>query len=124
MNFVNLLDLRPGRAIKGFGIMLLLISGLTWFSQIQFILPVISVLVLYIKGEMKEFYMLGDTGANLLGGILGFYGVLALTPIAKGCLLIALLFLQLFAEYHSLSAIIAEHPLLKKMDMLGRKQEE
>ena len=43
--------------------------------------------MLYIKGEMKELYMLGDAGASLLGGILGFYWVSFLNTILKGIIL-------------------------------------
>jgi UDP-GlcNAc:undecaprenyl-phosphate GlcNAc-1-phosphate transferase len=90
----------------------------------QYVMPIITVLMFYIRGEMEEVYMLGDIGSNLLGGILGFYGVLVLTPAIKGILLFLLLFLHLFTEFHSLSASIENIPLLKKIDMLGRKQEE
>ena len=96
---------------------------LSSFSEVQFILPPLMVLMFYTKGEMNENYMLGDTGANLLGGILGFYGVVTLAPIIKMLLLILLISLHIFAELHSLSKTIARMPLLKKIDMLGRRQE-
>lgn len=124
VNTINLLDLKPGRAIKGFAATLLFIAIFAGFAQIHFILPVATVLVFYTKGEMEEIYMLGDTGSNLLGGILGFYGVLVLTITAKGILLAMLLFIHLFAEFCSLSTLIEGVPLLKKIDMLGRKQGE
>lgn len=123
MNLINLLDLRPGRAIKSFGFFIGLFTVLSSFSEVQFILPPLMVLMFYTKGEMNENYMLGDTGANLLGGILGFYGVVTLAPIIKMLLLILLISLHIFAELHSLSKTIARMPLLKKIDMLGRRQE-
>jgi UDP-GlcNAc:undecaprenyl-phosphate GlcNAc-1-phosphate transferase len=124
VNTVNLMDLRPGRAIKSFAVIVFLIAVFSGFSQMQYVMPIITVLMFYIRGEMEEVYMLGDIGSNLLGGILGFYGVLVLTPAIKGILLFLLLFLHLFTEFHSLSASIENIPLLKKIDMLGRKQEE
>ena len=124
VNFINLLDLRPGRAIKSFVIIIILITVSTCFSEIQYILPALTVLIFYTRGEMREIYMLGDTGANLLGGILGFYVVLTLRPVIKGLLLVLFLSLHIFAEFHSLSKKIEEIPFLKKIDMLGRKQSE
>ncbi len=122
MNLINMLDLRPGRAIKSFAFLIILFAIVSSFSKIQFILPPLTVLVFYSRGEMQEIYMLGDTGANLLGGILGYYGVVTLTPITKMLLLFLLISLHIFAEFHSLSKTIDCIPLLKKIDMLGRKQ--
>ena len=122
MNFINLLDLRPGRAIKSFGFLIMSYAVVSFFSDIQFILPALIVLIFYTRGEMQEKYMLGDTGANLLGGILGFYGVIVLKPIIKMLLLILLISIHIFAEFHSLSKTIEDVPLLRKIDMLGRKQ--
>ena len=122
MNAINLLDLRPGRASKGFGVLLFLIALAAGFTELHFIIPVVTVLVLYLSGELKEQYMLGDTGANLLGGILGFYGVVVLQPIAKGFLFVSLLTFQFFAEFYSLSGFIEQVPWLKRLDMLGRRQ--
>jgi UDP-GlcNAc:undecaprenyl-phosphate GlcNAc-1-phosphate transferase len=124
VNFINLLDLRPGRAIKGFGFMIILMTVLRGFSEIQYILPVLTALVFYARGEMREIYMLGDTGANLIGGILGFYVILTLTPVMKGMLFVLFLSLHIFAEFHSLSKKIEGIPILRKIDMLGRKQSE
>jgi UDP-N-acetylmuramyl pentapeptide phosphotransferase/UDP-N-acetylglucosamine-1-phosphate transferase len=124
VNLINLLDLRPGRAIKGFGLLLILTETFSRFSHIHFVLPVITLLVLYIKGEMKELYMLGDAGASLLGGILGFYWVSFLNTILKGIILIFIILLHLFAEFHSLSYYIEKYPFFKKIDALGRKYDD
>ena len=70
VNFINLLDLRPGRAIKGFTVLVLFISLFSNFRSLWIILPIFSGLSIYIKDEMNERCMLGDTGSNLLGGYL------------------------------------------------------
>jgi len=124
VNLINLLDLRPGRAIKGFVLFLALTGILTRFTEIHFIIPVLTVLALYINGEMKEVYMLGDAGANLLGGILGYYWTSILSTTFKGLTLLLLIFLHIFTEFFSLSKVIERNPLLKKIDMLGRKYNE
>jgi UDP-GlcNAc:undecaprenyl-phosphate GlcNAc-1-phosphate transferase len=121
VNMINLLDLRPGRAIKGFLFLLLFIIPAAGLVEIWALLPAVTALLLYLGGEMKEVYMLGDTGANLLGGILGFYGVIALPVHAKIVLLILLASLHLLAEFQSLSKWIEAVPVLRKIDMLWRK---
>ena len=122
VNTINLLDLRPGRAIKGFGLLSLIIAVMSQFDQIQSVFPTVIVLLLYIGGELEESYMLGDTGANLLGGILGFYGVIVLQPIAKGILLTLLFSMHFLSEFVSISKLIEQTPWLYRLDMLGREK--
>ncbi|HHY82050.1 MAG TPA: hypothetical protein GX505_05140 [Clostridiales bacterium] len=122
VNFINLLDLRPGRAVKVFSFFTLAAAVLTGFLDAYLLLPVAVVLALYIGGELEEQYMLGDAGSNLLGGIMGYYGVAALSLHAKGILVVFLILMHILSEYKSISKIIDEVPLLKKIDMLGRKR--
>jgi UDP-GlcNAc:undecaprenyl-phosphate GlcNAc-1-phosphate transferase len=124
VNLINLLDLRPGRAIKGFGIVIIFMAAGAGFSELHFILPPAIALLLYTGGEMREVYMMGDTGANMLGGILGFYGVLVLSLPVKLLVLVCLGVLHIFAELYSLSGLIDKISFLKKLDMLGRNNEE
>ena len=121
INLINLLDLRPGRAIKGFSTLLFLIAISSGFKEIWIVLPMITSLCCYLKGEMEERYMLGDTGANLIGGILGFYAVITLPMQGKLILTIFLITIQLFAEFYSLSRWIDTIPLLRKIDQFGKK---
>ena len=121
VNLVNLLDLRPGRAIKGFLFVLFLVMLVSGFTEVWAVLPVVSALVFYLKGEMKETYMLGDTGANLLGGILGFYQTIRLPLEGKIILTLFLALLHILAEFQSFSKWIDAVPILRKIDMLGRK---
>lgn len=120
VNTINLLDLRPGRAIKGFGSLLIITAAVSKFTQIQYILPTVIVLLMYTDGELKETYMLGDTGSNLLGGVLGFYGVIGLQAVFKWIMLAMLLSLHVLSEFVSISKIIEMTPWLDRLDMLGR----
>jgi UDP-N-acetylmuramyl pentapeptide phosphotransferase/UDP-N-acetylglucosamine-1-phosphate transferase len=76
----------------------------------------------YLEGEMEEAYMLGDTGANLLGGILGFYEVIGLPVKGKIILTIFLVALHVLAEFQSFSKWIDAVPILRAIDRLGRKK--
>ncbi|MFY9177697.1 MAG: hypothetical protein WBI74_06945 [Caldicoprobacterales bacterium] len=124
VNFINLLDLRPGRGIKGFILFTLFISVSSGLRSIWILLPIYSSLTIYTRGEMEEIYMLGDTGANLLGGVLGFYILKAAYPGVKYALFIILIFLHIIAEFKSLSNIIDSIPLLKYMDSFGQLKKE
>jgi UDP-N-acetylmuramyl pentapeptide phosphotransferase/UDP-N-acetylglucosamine-1-phosphate transferase len=63
--------------------------------------------------------MLGDTGANALGALLGI-AACALLPLAgQAVLAAALASLNLYAETHSLSALIRSYHLLDRLDRWG-----
>ena len=123
VNLVNLFDLRPGRAIKGFLFALVPVMLFAGFREMWSVLPVLVLLVFYLKGEMEEGYMLGDTGANLLGGILGFYEVIGLPTKGKIILTIFLVAFHVLAEFQSFSKWIDLIPILKAIDRLGQKKE-
>ena len=123
VNFINLLDLRPGRAIKGFTVLVLFISLFSNFRSLWIILPIFSGLSIYIKDEMNERYMLGDTGSNLLGGVLGLYILNVGRPWTKFGLYGILLILHFIAEFRSFSEIIDSSSILKRMDSLGQLKE-
>ncbi len=119
-NFLNLLDLRPARSIKAFiGISFLLI--MINISSIIYFLPFFIVLVFYLPYELQAKIMLGDSGANLLGAILGFNTIIIIdTLIIKFIVLLFLLFLNLLSEKYSYSSIIEKNFILSWIDRLGR----
>ncbi|MGB2710374.1 MAG: hypothetical protein WBC33_02575 [Conexibacter sp.] len=120
-NLFNLLDLRPGRSVKAFA---LLGGGLllgTWdvaplWALGAFAAPAI-VVGLY---DLRERSMLGDTGANLIGGLAGLWLVLALGTTGQAIALAVVLALTVYGEFHSLSALIERTPLLRQIDSIGR----
>jgi UDP-GlcNAc:undecaprenyl-phosphate GlcNAc-1-phosphate transferase len=132
-NLFNLLDLRPGRAVKAF---VLLGAGLAigggsvtfggneneiWgFSGPElFGLVTAPVLVLGFY-DLRERAMLGDTGANLVGGLAGLWMVLALGTTGQAIALAVVLALTVYGEFRSLSALIERTPLLRQIDSIGR----
>jgi UDP-N-acetylmuramyl pentapeptide phosphotransferase/UDP-N-acetylglucosamine-1-phosphate transferase len=129
-NAVNLLDLRPLRAIKGFGVYLGIVlalaallaparlPGLVWLA-----LPV-GALAAYVPIEARCRAMLGDTGANALGAAAGVAAVWGLPWTAQLVLVIALGGLHLFAERRSITAALAVHPWLDRLDRWGWEAKE
>jgi len=120
-NLFNLLDLRPGRAIKAF---VLLGAGLTAGSGE---LPVLWALGLFagpalVAGayDVRERAMLGDTGANLLGALAGLWMVLTLSTAGLEIALALLLLITVYGEFRSISALVEKTPGVRWLDSLGR----
>lgn len=110
-NLLNLLDLRPGRALKAgvVGAVALGVSG-----------PAGAALGL-LPADLRERSMLGDSGANAFGALLG--AALAGRLVSRSrrtTALGVLVALTAASEVVSYSAVIDATPLLRWADRLGR----
>ncbi|HEX5596517.1 MAG TPA: hypothetical protein VFX61_10955 [Micromonosporaceae bacterium] len=117
-NLVNLLDLRPGRALKAgllFGAPLLsgrhggLVAG-----------PVGAAAAL-LPADLDERVMLGDAGANAFGALLGVAAAARTGPVGRAGLFAALTALTAASEKVSFTEVIHRTPGLRELDELGRK---
>jgi UDP-N-acetylmuramyl pentapeptide phosphotransferase/UDP-N-acetylglucosamine-1-phosphate transferase len=119
-NVFNLLDLRPGRATKVF---VLLGAGLTIGAASVRPLWTLGLFVgpALIAGvyDLRERAMLGDTGANLLGGLAGLWIVLTLSTLGQALALALLVVVTVYGELRSISALIEKVPLLRGIDSWG-----
>jgi len=120
-NLWNLLDLRPGRAVKALA---LLGAGLTlgaWDARPAAALGLLlgPVLVLGVW-DVSERAMLGDTGANLMGALAGLWIVLALGATGQLVALALILAVTVYGEFRSISALIERTPVLRTLDSIGR----
>ena len=106
-NLVNLLDLRPGRALKAGGAAALVLRQPG---------PAAAALAL-LPGDLRERTMLGDAGANALGAVLGL-ALLRRAP--AGPALGALVVLTAASELVSYSRVIDAVPPLRWADRAGR----
>lgn len=106
-NFFNLLDTRPVRSAKVFFLISFVI--VIFFRDFALVLlPVWGILIVYLPWELNKKIMLGDTGAYLLGGILGIFSLFALSGKTIVFLNLILLIIHLFCERFSLNRIIEE----------------
>ncbi len=120
-NLFNLLDLRPGRASKAF---VLLGAGFTLgasdvrplWSLGLFAGPALVAGVY----DLRERAMLGDTGANLLGALAGWWLVLTLSDTGQEIALALLLLITVYGEFRSISALVEKTPGLRTLDSWGR----
>lgn len=122
-NTLNLFDLRPGRAVKVFlAASVLLIATFVWRTSEALPLMVLAIAaLLYIRFDLREVCMLGDTGANILGISLGFYCALLLGNYTKLTVLAVLVFINVISEKLSISDIINGSRLFSYLDNLGRE---
>ncbi|MGM0472069.1 MAG: glycosyl transferase family 4, partial [Bacillota bacterium] len=121
-NFVNLLDLRPGRAGKGFIIMGLITVVVGDILVRQLLLPLLLMVVILLPIDLHAEAMLGDSGANLLGAYLGLSLLFTGALIYKIILVMGLLLVHLYAERASLTELIAANRYLTYLDYWGREK--
>jgi UDP-N-acetylmuramyl pentapeptide phosphotransferase/UDP-N-acetylglucosamine-1-phosphate transferase len=120
-NLGNLLDRAPGRAIK-VGVLAwipIAIAAGTGAVGIA-IAPVMGAFVGLLGDDLRERLMLGDTGANVLGAVLGLAVVLEVGRGPRNVILIVLIVLNVAAELISFSKVIEKVPPLRALDQLGR----
>lgn len=123
-NLANLLDLRPGRALK---VLLVAavgtaigapegVAGVAWWLA--------GVCLAVLPFDLRERTMLGDAGANALGAV---GGVVLVARAGDGAvsasILMAVVAVTLLSEVVSYSRIIDRVPPLRWADRLGRLPE-
>lgn len=117
-NLLNLLDLRPGRAIKA-GLMIgapLLAGPAKGVAA-----GAMGAAGALLPEDLSERTMLGDSGANSLGALLGV-GIAAHSGRGrKIAVLSALVALTAASEKVSFTKVIAATPGLREIDMYGRR---
>ena len=119
-NLVNLLDLRPGRAIKGY----LLISIVLLFTLGEYtrnlLLLIFPNVIAYFNQDLKAKAMMGDTGSNVLGISIGILFVMGYPLKVRLIWLAFLIFIHILTEKYSLTKIIENNKFLNFIDKLGR----
>jgi UDP-GlcNAc:undecaprenyl-phosphate/decaprenyl-phosphate GlcNAc-1-phosphate transferase len=120
-NLFNLLDLRPGRSVKG---LVLLGVGLTLgatslrpLAAVGLFLAPVLVAGVY---DLREQALLGDTGSNVVGAIAGWWMLLAMGSAAELVALVIVAALTAYGEFRSMSTAIERTPVLRELDSLGR----
>lgn len=122
-NLFNIIDLRPGRAVKTFVIValaLIIAQGTDLLEGLGAYAGAILVVGIY---DLREQGMLGDTGANVVGAVAGLWLVNAITStgglVAAAVILAAI---TAYGEFRSISAFVERTPGLRHLDSVGRIQ--
>lgn len=117
-NLGNLLDLRPGRALKATVVAgLPLLPGAGGVSSAAAIGAAAGVIRPDLRGES----MLGDTGANAAGAVIGVAVVERLSWRGRLLTLAGLTALTLVSERISFTRVIESTPVLREIDQWGRR---
>ena len=118
-NLANLLDLRPGRALKAVVVVgVPLLPGAGGATSAAAVGAALGVIAPDLRGES----MLGDTGANAAGAILGVAAVERLGGHGRLAALLGLTALTLASERVSFTRVIESTPLLREVDRWGRRR--
>lgn len=122
-NMMNLLDLRPGRAVKGFLFFLLIVMAIA-MGKVDYMLlaPLLGAVLCYFPQDLKARAMMGDAGSNVLGLSLGYLVVTSLSLNVRLGFLVFLLAIHIYTEKFSLTKTIENNVLLKTIDQLGRSK--
>ena len=117
-NLLNLLDLRPGRALK-----VATASGPLLASSAAgsgLIAPVTGASAAALPDDLAGRSMMGDCGANALGAAIGCATVAAAPALVRRLLLGGVVGLTLLSEKVSFTEVIESTPWLRRLDELGR----
>ena len=117
----NLIDLRPGRAEKAAA---LAVAGLCAIAgsaaPLALVWPFAAVATAGVLLTLRERAMLGDSGASLIGAVVGVVCVTALGVAGTAIALAALIAISLYGEFRSIAKAIERVPLFDRLDSLGR----
>ncbi|GHG53660.1 hypothetical protein GCM10011331_19370 [Flavimobilis marinus] len=119
-NLLNLLDLRPGRALKaGSAVAAALVLGGPGVARGAGC-AVLGAAAAAAPADLAERDMLGDSGANALGAVLGAGLSTAPRPV-RLLALTGVVGLTLASERVSFSRVIEQTPALRRIDSWGRR---
>ncbi|WP_433318612.1 hypothetical protein [Micromonospora chersina] len=116
-NLVNLLDLRPGRALKSG---MLLGAPLATGPYGGIAAGAFGAAAGLVREDLDERVMLGDSGANALGALLGVSLAARTGPLGRAGVLAVLAALTAASEKVSFTQVIQRTPGLRHLDELGR----
>lgn len=114
-NLANLLDLRPGRALK-----VALAAAVPLLGGRAAAATTLGAGLLVLPEDLRGRTMLGDTGANALGAGIGVAAVQALPARGRWVLLAGITTLTLVSERVSFTRVIESTPVLREIDRWGR----
>lgn len=134
-NAINLLDLRPGRALKACaigGATALAVGTASGISRHgasrhgasrhgALLAAGFGAGAAVLPGDLRERSMLGDAGANAAGALLGVHLIATAPRTVRLAALAAIAAVTVASEKVSFTAVIEGTPVLRRLDELGRR---
>jgi hypothetical protein len=114
----NLLDLRPGRALKAGAV-----SGVALAAgpSAPAVAGPLGAAAALLVSDLDERLMLGDCGSSALGALLGTAFAARTGTAGRAAAVLGLSGLAAAAERVSLTEVIDQTPWLRRLDRLGRR---
>ena len=119
-NLVNLLDLRPGRALKVVTVAAACSSAMAGPAG-DVAAATAAAAAATMPADLAERVMIGDCGANGLGALVGWSLATGLRSRSRAAALAVVVGLTLGSERVSFTAVIERSPWLRALDNLGRR---
>ena len=120
-NIFNLLDLRPGRAVKVFVLLAVLCSVIAMNATPLFELGIwAGPIVVAGLLDLRERGMLGDTGSNAVGVVAGLWLVSTLDTTGLAIAAGLLVLITVYGELRSINSLVESTPGLRHLDSIGR----
>jgi UDP-GlcNAc:undecaprenyl-phosphate GlcNAc-1-phosphate transferase len=117
----NLLDTRPGRSEKALAVVVVVVCATSWsLTPLEPVAALIGPVAVCAWLTLRERAMLGDSGASLIGGMIGVLLVTSLSTAALWIALVGLIAISLYGEFRSINSAVGRVPLLQRLDSLGR----
>ena len=121
-NLANLLDRAPGRTVKvGLAAFVVLALAARRTSSLSATAVVVGAALGLFLDDLHERLMLGDTGSNVVGAVLGLGVVVACGPSGRDAALVAVAALNVAGELVSFNRVIDAVPPLRALDRAGRR---
>lgn len=120
-NFMNLFDLRPGRALKVFFFITVIIFLMASIDQKEIIAIILPVAWSYFYYDISAKSMMGDSGSNVLGMAIGIFFIEFYDIRVQAIWLLFLIITHILTEKYSITDIIEKNKVLKYIDNFGRK---
>lgn len=123
-NLGNLLDRAPGRTIKATTLWFVVVAVLSRDASLTSCAAGIGAGIGLLRGDLREQYMLGDAGSNVLGALCGLATLVVTGPDgpARWSVLAVLGVLNIASEFVSFSEVIDSVGPLRRLDRLGSRR--
>lgn len=119
-NMMNLFDLRPGRAIKAYVILAIIIFLASAKFNREVMMLIVPAVLAYFYFDLRALTMMGDAGSNVLGVSIGVFIVSSFDLPVQLVSLVLLVAIHVLTEKFSLTKIIENNKFLNYVDKLGR----
>ena len=119
-NMMNLFDLRPGRAIKAYVILAIIIFLASAKFNREVMMLIVPAVLAYFYFDLRALTMMGDAGSNVLGVSIGVFIVSSFDLPVQLVSLVLLVAIHVLTEKFSLTKIIENNKFLDNVDKLGR----